>query len=170
MATCRNRRRFSDVNEAGPYLPEAMDFVISGGASVDNFHKTFASLRLRYLGPRPLLDDNSVRSKATTLLNAEVGYQISKRLRLNLEIFNLGNSSVSDIDYYFASRLLGEPLEDVEDLEVLTPHYRGAHAAGKTSSGFTCYRAIGARLGAGGASGRGGGRGFDPHVAEEFLG
>jgi len=58
----------------------------------------------------------------------------------------------------------------IEDLEVLTPHYRGAHAAGKTSSGFTCYRAIGARLGGGSGSGRGGGRGFDPRIAEEFLG
>ena len=58
----------------------------------------------------------------------------------------------------------------IEDLEVLTPHYRGAHAAGKASSGFTCYRAIGARLGGGSGSGRGGGRGFDPRVAEEFLG
>jgi hypothetical protein len=59
---------------------------------------------------------------------------------------------------------------DIEDLEVLTPHYRGAHAAGKASSGFTCYRAIGARLGGGSGSGRGGGRGFDPRIAEEFLG
>lgn len=58
----------------------------------------------------------------------------------------------------------------IEDLEVLTPHYRGAHAAGKASSGFTCYRAIGARLGGASGSGRGGGRGFDPRVAEEFLG
>jgi hypothetical protein len=57
----------------------------------------------------------------------------------------------------------------IEDLEVLTPHYRGAHAAAKSSSGFTCYRAVGARLGGGTGSGRGGGRGFDPRVAEEFV-
>ena len=35
----------------------------------------------------------------------------------------------------------------VEDIEVVTPHYRGAHAAAKVRSGFTRYRAIGARLG-----------------------
>jgi hypothetical protein len=46
-----------------------------------------------------------------------------------------------------------------EDIEVLTDHYRGAHAASRARSGFTCY-----------SSGRsGGGRGFDPRVAEEFL-
>jgi DNA-binding MarR family transcriptional regulator len=58
----------------------------------------------------------------------------------------------------------------IEDLEVLTPHYRGAHAAAKGRAGFTCYRAMGARLGGAGGSSRSGGRGFDPRVAEEMLG
>ena len=49
-----------------------------------------------------------------------------------------------------------------EDIEVVTEHYRGAHAASVARCGFTCY-------GRGGGSGRRGGRGFDPRVAEEFL-
>jgi hypothetical protein len=56
-----------------------------------------------------------------------------------------------------------------EDVEVTTPHYRGAHAAAKARSGFARYRATGARLGGGSGSRRGGGRGFDPKVAEELL-
>jgi hypothetical protein len=51
---------------------------------------------------------------------------------------------------------------DVEDVEVLTPHYRGAHAAAKGHSGFTGYR-----IGGGGS--RAGGSPFDPDVASEFL-
>src|SRR5262249_15233924 len=59
---------------------------------------------------------------------------------------------------------------DIEDVEVLTRHYRGAHAAAKGRSGFTCYR--------GGSGGRAGGRSgqtsrgdkpFDPDLADEFL-
>jgi len=59
---------------------------------------------------------------------------------------------------------------DIEDVEVLTLHYRGAHAAAKGQSGFTCYR--------GGGGGRVGGRSgqtsrgdkpFDPDLADEFL-
>jgi hypothetical protein len=46
-----------------------------------------------------------------------------------------------------------------EDIEVLTEHYHGAHAANRARAGFSCY---------GGRSG-GGGRSFDPRVAEEFL-
>jgi hypothetical protein len=52
-----------------------------------------------------------------------------------------------------------------EDIEVVTEHYRGAHAAGVARSGFTCYRV--ARLGGRGGGGRG--RPFDPRVAEDLL-
>lgn len=56
----------------------------------------------------------------------------------------------------------------VEDLEVMTPHYRGAHAAGKVRAGFTRFGSVGARLG--GSGGRGPGRrGRDPRLAEEML-
>lgn len=48
------------------------------------------------------------------------------------------------------------------DVEVMTPHYRGAHAAGKSSSGFSLYFS-----GRGGGGGRGGGRARGH--AEEFL-
>ncbi len=57
---------------------------------------------------------------------------------------------------------------EVEDVEVMTPHYRGAHAAAKAASGFTRFRSGGGRVG-GRMSRGGGGRSPDPHLAEEFL-
>jgi len=113
-----SRARFVDFDPAGEFVPEAVNTVVSGGASVDNFHKTFGSLRLRYFGPRALTQDDSVRSKATTLLNFEGGYQFVKSLRANLQIYNLLDSKMSDIDYYFASRLPGEPIGGVDDIHV----------------------------------------------------
>jgi outer membrane receptor protein involved in Fe transport len=113
-----SQARFTEFNEAGQYVPEAVNVVVSGGASIDNFHRTFASLRLRYFGPRALIEDNSVRSKATTLLNFEGGYQFAKALRVNAQIYNLLDAEVSDIDYYFASRLPGEPIGGVDDIHV----------------------------------------------------
>ena len=56
----------------------------------------------------------------------------------------------------------------VEDIEVVTPHYRGAHAAAKARAGFSRYRAVGARVGGVSGSGRSG-RGVDPRLAEELL-
>ena len=46
-----SQARFAEFNEAGPYVPEAVDIVVSGGASVDNFHRTFGSLRAALLRP-----------------------------------------------------------------------------------------------------------------------
>jgi hypothetical protein len=51
---------------------------------------------------------------------------------------------------------------DLEDIEVLTVHYRGAHGAAAARSGFTCYGAGSARTGSG--------RPRDSHLAEELLG
>ena len=53
----------------------------------------------------------------------------------------------------------------VEDVEVVTPHYRGAYAAAKGRTGFSSYR-ISTGLG-----GRGGRSGRSPHprIFEEFL-
>jgi len=113
-----SRARFVDFDPAGQFVPEAVNTVVSGGASVDNFHKTFGSLRLRYFGPRALVQDDSVRSQATTLLNFEGGYQFVKALRANVQIYNLFDAKVSDIDYYFASRLPGEPIGGVDDIHV----------------------------------------------------
>jgi DNA-binding MarR family transcriptional regulator len=54
----------------------------------------------------------------------------------------------------------------VEDVEVVTPHYRGAYAAAKGRTGFSCYRID---TGVGGRGGRSG-RSPDPRIFEEFLG
>jgi len=113
-----SKARFVDAEPGHDFVPEAVNTVVSGGASIDNFHKTFGSLRLRYFGPRALIEDDSVRSKATTLLNFEGGYQFIKALRTNVQIYNLLDAEVSDIDYYFASRLPGEPLGGVNDIHV----------------------------------------------------
>ena len=57
---------------------------------------------------------------------------------------------------------------EVENVEVVTPHYRGALAAAKARSGFTCYHS-GGRGRIGGGHSRSGGRPFDPRVAEGLL-
>jgi hypothetical protein len=55
-----------------------------------------------------------------------------------------------------------------EDIEVVTTHYRGAHAGAAVKSGFTCYRVVGGLVG-----GRGGGDGrrgpAHPRIVEELL-
>ena len=112
-----SRARFTVDDPAGQYVPEAVGTVVSGGASVDHFHRTFGSLRWRYFGPRALIEDDSVQSKATSLFEFEAGYQLAPRVRATLSVFNLFNAAASDIDYYYVSRLAGEPAAGIADIE-----------------------------------------------------
>jgi len=57
--------------------------------------------------------------------------------------------------------------EDHQDIEVVTPHYRGAHAASVARSGFSCYGGWSLRITAHGGSRGGGGRRRGP--MEELL-
>ena len=111
-----SRARFTTFDPAGPYVPEAVGTVFSGGASLINLHRIDGSLRWRYFGPRALIEDNSVRSHATGLVNLEAGYRVAKNLRVNVEVFNLLNAAASDIDYYYVSRLPGEPADGLADI------------------------------------------------------
>ena len=111
-----SRAWFTGYSPEGRYVPEAVGVVVSAGASVDNFHRVYASARLRYFGPRALVADNTVQSQPTRLINLQGGYGLAKNVRLAADVFNLFNAQVSDIDYYFASRLPGEPLAGVEDI------------------------------------------------------
>jgi hypothetical protein len=104
-----SRARFTDVDPVGNHIPGAIETALSGGISVDGRGPWLGSLRLRYFGPRPLIEDDSVRSKASSLLNLRLGYRLSTGLTLAAEVFNLLNNRVSDIDYYYESQLRGEP-------------------------------------------------------------
>ena len=111
-----SRARFSDFDSAGDFIPGALDRVIGGALTVTPARRVFGSVRLRHFGPRPLIEDNSVQSAATTILNGEIGVRINERFNVVLEAFNLLDSDVSDIDYFYTSRLPGEPADGVEGI------------------------------------------------------
>lgn len=109
------KARFRDNDPAGRRIPGAVEGVASVALAVDNLGPYFGALQLRYFGPRPLLEDNSVRSQKTATLNGRIGYKFSPKLRLELEGFNLTNTKASSIDYFYTSQLRGEaaPVDDV---------------------------------------------------------
>jgi hypothetical protein len=110
--------RFTDDDSTGNWIPGSLDRVISAGVTLEPQQRLFGSLRVRHFGPRPLIEDASVTSKRTTLWNGEIGYRISSKARLVLEAFNLFDAEVSDIDYFYTSRLSGEPAEGVDDIHL----------------------------------------------------
>lgn len=102
------RARFRDVDLVGNRIPGAVEGVVSLAAAVDNVGPYFGALQLRFFGPRPLIENNSVRSKSTATLNGRIGYKFSPKVKLELEAFNLTNRQNSAIDYYYESQLKGE--------------------------------------------------------------
>jgi outer membrane receptor protein involved in Fe transport len=108
--------RFRDGNAAGDRIPGAVEGVASVGLSLIDLHRLSGELRYRYFGPRPLLEDDSVRSHASHLVNARVGWQLAPRIRLDVDLFNLLDAKASDVDYFYASRLRGEPPGGVDDV------------------------------------------------------
>ena len=112
----RFKEEQGDAPNAGRYIPGSVRTVASLGATVTGWGAWFGQFQLRYFGPRPLIEDNSQRSQGTTLAYARVGYKVSPDVKLSLDVFNLFDRKASDIDYYYASRLQGEPAQGVGDL------------------------------------------------------
>ncbi len=110
-----SRSRYTENDAAGNYIPGSIDRVASFGVTVTDQGPWSGAFQLRYFGPRPLIEDNSVRSASTTLAYARVAYQLNRRTRLSLDVFNLLNKRASDIDYYYASRLPGEAADGASD-------------------------------------------------------
>jgi hypothetical protein len=108
--------RFDGDDPAGSYIPGSLQTVLAGGLAVDAWRGWSGALRLRYFGARPLTEDGQVQSRPTALANGEIGYSFSRRWRVSLQAFNLLNRQASDIDYFYTSRLPGEPLEGVADV------------------------------------------------------
>jgi len=108
--------RYRDSAPEGRHIPGSVEGVASLAADIDNLGPWFGALQLRYFGPRPLIEDDSVRSKSTTSLNGRIGYKITKSIKVALEGYNLTNSRNSAIDYDYTSRLPGEPSGGVDDI------------------------------------------------------
>jgi hypothetical protein len=111
-----SRARFQDEDAAGDRIPGAVGRVVAAGLTVENAGPIFGSLRLRHFGARDLIENGSVRSDASSLFNAQVGTKLSSRARLVFDAFNVLDAKVSDIDYFYTSRLHGEAAGGVDDV------------------------------------------------------
>ncbi len=111
-----SRAKYTQYDAAGSSIPGSIETVASFGATLKDWGPWFGQFQFRYFGPRPLIEDNSEKSKATTLAYLRAGYKFTEATRLTVDVFNLFNRKASDIDYYYASRLKGEPPDGVNDI------------------------------------------------------
>ncbi|MGI9458200.1 MAG: TonB-dependent receptor [Aeoliella sp.] len=107
--------RFRKDTNGGRKVPGAVASTASLGLTAAWESGLFGSVRARYLGESPLVEDNSVRAGDSLLVNAGVGYRW-ENVELRIEAFNLLDTNDNDITYFYASRLPGEPVDGIEDV------------------------------------------------------
>ena len=112
------RARFTDFDFAGDRIPGAPAWVASGAITFGEETGWFGALKGRYFGPRPLIEDDSVRSLSSLIFNARAGYRFDNGLRVQFDVLNLFNARTNQIEYYYLSRLPGEPIGGVADRHV----------------------------------------------------
>jgi len=113
-----SQARFTDGDLAGPYIPGAASTTANLGLSWEGQGPWWGAMRVRYWGPRPLLEDNSWRSPAAAWVNLRVGYRTSEREQWTLDVYNLMDRKVDDIAYAYVSRLGGEDAQGLMDRHV----------------------------------------------------
>ena len=117
LTAAASHARYAGDPPDGNRIPNALEYVVTGGATTRLTDRLTATLTGRLLGPAPLIEDNSARSKATALYNGLIDYDFGK-IDVKLECLNLFDSHGDEIEYYYTSRLPGESLEGVSDYHI----------------------------------------------------
>ena len=106
--------RTRDVGSADE-IPGSVPLTLNTGITVGKAEGFFGSLRSRFFGERPLIEDGSQKSRPSWQVNARVGYR-KKDWEVALDCLNLLGRNDNDIEYYYPSRVAGEPGAGIEDV------------------------------------------------------
>jgi hypothetical protein len=109
------RARLLNVTPGEDRIPGALESVLAAGLSYESTDDgLFGALRLRRFGSYALVEDDSQHADASALLNLSLGYRLGNA-RLTVSALNVLDEEHSDVQYFYESRLTGEPggVEDV---------------------------------------------------------
>ncbi|OTU19978.1 TonB-dependent receptor [Acinetobacter pittii] len=118
-----SKARYKDDASEGNYIPGAINTTASVGINYTPLKPWSLGVRMRYFGPRPLVEDNSVKSSSSTLVNLQTTYRFNKNLQAQIDILNLFNRKVNDIEYLYESCLKTE--QTTSECNALTPTREG---------------------------------------------
>lgn len=107
--------RYRDDDPAGPEVPGSIPLVVSAGIAGRYTNGWRVNAQLRHFGPYPLIEDGSVESDGSTIVNLRVGREWSS-FGAFIDVLNVFDSLDHDVDYFYASRLQGEPEDGIDDI------------------------------------------------------
>jgi hypothetical protein len=110
------RSRFTeDAPGEGNYIDGSLPFVASTGVTYRFDPAWSLAVRVRHFGERTLDSFNTQKSDSFTVANAGLSYEM-KDWQFGVDVFNVFDSTDHDIDYFYTSRLAGEPASGVDDI------------------------------------------------------
>lgn len=109
-----SKAHYVGLPEGENHVPGALESAGELGISA-LFPEWNAAVRLRYLGPHALIEDDSVRGESTLLVNLRAAWTPSRfgGWEIYGELLNALDSKAHDIDYFYETRLPGEPAEGI---------------------------------------------------------
>jgi outer membrane receptor protein involved in Fe transport len=103
----------------GPFIALAPSFVGSFGILVDHLGPWFGALQWRDLGGYPVNDGDAFpKDKGYSEVNLDVGYKVTRNLKVQASVFNLFDTRANAAAFYYTSRLPGEPSGGLTDFQV----------------------------------------------------
>jgi hypothetical protein len=96
------------------FVENAVPVAFSAGVTAGKATGPYGSLRARYFSQRPLTADESVMSRDSLVFNARAGYR-QEKWDVYVELLNVFDSKANDIEYFYESRLPGEPVGGIAD-------------------------------------------------------
>ncbi len=106
--------RFSGVPQGENRIPGALENVVTAGLTLEPSDTgLYTAVRLRHFGEYPLVEDNSVRADPTSLVTVSAGWSFGA-FRVGASLLNAFDTKDADIQYFYGSRLPGEPLGGIE--------------------------------------------------------
>ncbi len=98
-------------------IPGSVPLTLDTGMTIGKSEGFFGTLRSRYFSPRPLVEDGSVESRQSWQVNARIGWR-KNDWEIALDCLNLLDRDDNDIEYFYASRLTGEPAAGIDDVHL----------------------------------------------------
>ena len=112
----KSRGRLTELPSGENRIPGAIETVIAGGF-IAKYRRTSLAMRLRHFGSYSLIEDSSVRADPLTVVNARIEHQFG-RIELAADLLNVLDAKDNEIEYFYASRLPGEPAGGIEDRHI----------------------------------------------------
>ncbi|MGI9087365.1 MAG: TonB-dependent receptor [Chthoniobacterales bacterium] len=104
-------------NPDGNRIPNSIATVFAAGVTAEAPGGFFGSVRTRYFGPQPLIEDNSATGPSSLNFDARIGWNF-RNVQVAVDVLNVFDKKNNDITYFYPSRLPGEAAEGMDDFHI----------------------------------------------------